>query len=234
MNKLTIDNGQWAIIYFWILLNYIDNLKMDLDKRQVITKSLLDDLQQASKLIDSVCGRIKQLEGNLDLSRFQMNTARTLSSIHKLEVALLDLEPTLTPDFLKPSLDPIDLYIYLEHYLSAEQSKYQDDAMNKAVKDSVIKEFKSHMTDSIITKFSEAIKSGKGYQFAKRWWSDREKPFIPLLKVYRELKSDRKFLRFQAAKLLEEKFQVQIWDTNNNDVDLISINLIFSKLLEED
>ncbi|MEM7594871.1 MAG: hypothetical protein AAF383_25810 [Cyanobacteria bacterium P01_A01_bin.83] len=166
------------------------------------------------------------------MSQFRLKTAKALGFISELQFNLLNLEPTLTPDFLKPSLEPIDLNVYLEHLLAAKQSKYQDDATNKLIRNNVIKGLKSYMTDSVVKEFSEAIKSDKDYEYAKQWWDSQVKPFIPVIKVYKELKSDHKFIRFQAAKLLEKQFQVQIWDKRKNNIDFISINRILAKFIE--
>ncbi len=206
---------------------------MDKQKQENI-KLLLQDLRNASKLIDSVCHRSHLIEHDLNRRDFIRKSAETLSHIFELESELFDIEPTLTYDFLKPSLAPVNLDEALNRLLSANNLEFQDSTINSAVRDSTIREFKNYMTDKAASKFSEAIESGTEYGFAKKWWDSQIKPFIPVVKVYKQLKHDRLYIRFNAAKLLEEKFKVQIWNENNNDVELSQIDNILSKLFEED
>ena len=191
-------------------------------QKQKNIKLLLQDLKQASKLIDSVVRRSRLIETNFNGSDFILKSAKTLGCMHELAFDIFDLEPTLTSDFLKPSLDPVNLDKSLERLLSN----------NSAIKKSTIIEFKSYMNYKVVAKFKKAIELELEYDFAKEWWNSQEKPFIPIIKIYKELKHDRLFVRFHAAKLLEEKFKIEIWNKDNNDVEFNQIDKILSKLFE--
>ncbi len=199
------------------------------EQRKETIKLLLQDLRTASKLVDSLGDRISFLEDDLHRPDFMRKIAKTLTNIFELESNLFDLEPRLTYDFLKPSLNPVDLDESLERLLSTNNLEFQDKTINSAVRQSTIQEFKSYMKDETALKFIEATKLGTEYEFAKKWWDAQAKPFIPVVRVYKKLKSDRRYIRFHAAKLLEEKFKVKIWDNVKNDVDLHYIDKLLSK-----
>jgi hypothetical protein len=135
---------------------------------------------------------------------------KTLVHIFDLEADLFDIEPRLTFDQLRPSLDPIDLNTSLERLLSENRDIYE----------STIQEFKTHMLDKIASRFETACEAGTEYEFAQRWWDEQQKPFSPVVKVYRLLKHERRFMRYQGAKVLEERFGVPIWDSKQGDVSL--------------
>ena len=95
----------------------------------------------------------------------------------KLEADLFDLEPTLTYDFLRPSLDAIDLNAALERLLSN----------NPAIRESTIREFKSHMLSEVASQFAISCESGTGHDFAQTWWHQQQKPLLPIVSVNKKL-----------------------------------------------
>lgn len=197
--------------------------------RRETIELLLKGLQKASSLVDSVTERTKVLKDDFNVSDFRFKTAKALSLMYELEADLFDLEPTLVPDYLKPSLEPIDLSNSLERL-----SISTNNLVNQAIKQSTINEFKNYMSDRVTTKFTKAIVSGKEYEFAKLWCDNRPKPFIPVVKVYKQLKSNRLSIRFYAAKLLEEKFKVRVWDNNKNEVVSDRIDKFMFQWLNDD
>lgn len=198
-------------------------------QKQETIKLLLQDLQNASKLVDSVARRSHLIEQDLDRSNFLYQSGKALGEIFELQDYLFDIEPTLTPDYLKLTLAPVNLDESLKRLLSTNNLEERDNTINSAVRDSTINEFKNYMSDRTASKFSEAIKAGTEYDFAKKWWDSQEKPFIPIVRVYKQLKHDRRYIRFHAAKLLESEFKVKVWNEDNNDVELDRINQVLSK-----
>ena len=71
---------------------------MDKQKQENV-KLLLQDLRNASKLIDSVSHRSHLIEQELNRSDFIRKLAEILVHIFDLESELFDIEPTLTYDF---------------------------------------------------------------------------------------------------------------------------------------
>ncbi|MEN9567444.1 MAG: hypothetical protein RLZZ69_2640, partial [Cyanobacteriota bacterium] len=128
-------------------------------EHQKTIESLLRDLNTASKLVDGVAQKSKSLENHLDRSRFVREIGKTLVHIFDLEADLFDIEPRLTFDQLRPSLDPIDLNTSLERLLSENRDIYE----------STIQEFKTHMLDKIASRFETACEAGTEYEFAQRW-----------------------------------------------------------------
>ncbi len=177
-------------------------------QQREIIESLLRDLSNVGQLLDGVAGEARSLEGSLDRSNFVRNVGKTLVQVFDLEADLLDLEPALTCNSLKPSLDAIDLETALERLLSE----------NSTIRESTIREFKSHMLDEVAGQFAISCESGAGHDFAQTWWHQQQKPFLPVVSVYRNLRHDRRFMRYQSAKALEEKFGVKIWDDDRGDL----------------
>ncbi|MGG6263346.1 hypothetical protein ACQ4M3_03205 [Leptolyngbya sp. AN03gr2] len=177
-------------------------------EHQELIKSLLQDLNAASQLIDGLAEKVQALENSFDRSRFIGEIGKTLAHIFDLEADLFELEPTLVPDLLKPSLDAVDLTDSLERLLSK----------NWAIRESTIREFKAYMLDQVESEFAFACESETEHDFAQEWWCEQQKPFIPVVRVYKFLKHDRRFMRCQSAKLLEERFGVQLWDDERGDV----------------
>lgn len=179
-------------------------------EHQETIESLLRDLNTASKLVDGAATKAKQLEHYLDRSRFVQEAGKTLVQIFELEAELFDLEPTLTYNFLRPSLNAVDLNAALERLLSQAQS----------IRENTVREFKSYMTDEVASQFALACESGAGSSFAEMWWHQQQKPFFPVVWVYRFLTHERRYMRYQSAKALEERFGVIIWDSERGDVSL--------------
>lgn len=173
-------------------------------------ESLLVDLRNASKLLDGVARKAQSFETSLYRSNFVRNVAETIVHISDIEAELFDLEPTLTYDFLIPSLDTIDLDAALERLLSE----------NPAIRESTIREFKSHMLSKVASQFAISYEDNTGYNFAQTWWNQQQKPFLPVVSVYKQLRHERRFMRYQSAKVLEEKFGVKIWDSDRGDLSL--------------
>jgi hypothetical protein len=179
-------------------------------QHQEAIESLLKDLRKASKLIDGACEKSCPLDGDLDRSSFIRAVGEAITRIFDLETELFDLEPTLTYNFLKPSLNAIELDAALERLLSQNQS----------IRESTVQEFKNHMLDEIASQFAIACESETGHNFAQMWWDQQRKPFFPVVSTYKFLKHDRRFMRYQSAKVLEERFGVKIWDSERDDVSL--------------
>ena len=173
-------------------------------------ESLVRDLRNASKLLDKVACNSKSLETYLDRSNFVYGVGEILVSIFDLECELLDLEPTLTEDYLKHPLDAIDLNGALERLLSDEA----------AIRESTIREFKSYMLDDTADQFARSCELGTGYDFARTWWQQQPKPFLPVVSVYKDLRHERRFMQYLSAKVLEEEFGVKIWDSDRNEPSL--------------
>jgi hypothetical protein len=193
-------------------------LKIKKKKSKKIVKSLLKDLKKASQLVDGVADQSQCLD-NLERTNFTKRIAASLGDIFELKLDLLDLEPELTDKSLQPSLSPVDLSETLKRLLS----------QNREICQSAIKEFKSHMTEDVAFQFAQAWDYGNGYDFAENWWrdcplgtakGDRKKPFIPVIRVYKNLRHARRYIRYCSAKLLEKEFGEIIWDDAKADVSL--------------
>jgi hypothetical protein len=184
-------------------------LKIKKNKSKKIVKSLLKDLKKASQLVDGVADQSQFLD-NLDGANFIKRVAASLGNIFELQLDLLDLEPELVDKSLQPSLSPVDLSETLKRLLS----------QNREICQSAIKEFKSHMTEDVAFQFAQAWDFGNGYDFAENWWRDRKKPFIPIVRVYKNLRHARRYIRYCSAKLLEKEFGEIIWDDAKADVSL--------------
>ena len=190
-------------------------------KRESI-EFLLRDLKKASKLLDGVASNSRSLETSINRSKFVYRVGEILVSIFDLESDLFDLEPTLTYDFLKPSLDAIDLSDTIEYLLSSETE----------IRQNVIRQLQSHMPDETADRFKTSCESGTGYDFARTWWQQQQKPFLPVIRVYKNLRHERRFMRYLSAKVLEEEFGVEIWDGKRNDLSLEIADRWFSDWLK--
>lgn len=179
-------------------------------------ESLVRDLRNAAQLLERVACDSQPLETSLDRSNFVRSVGRTLVSIFDLECELLDLEPTLTKDFLKPSLDPIDLSAAIESLLLSGRRE------NEIIR---------YMLDETALEFTAACESGTGHDFAQTWWQQQPKPFLPVVNVYKQLRHERRFMRYLSAKVLEEEFGVKIWDDERDDVSLEIADRWFSDWL---
>ena len=184
-------------------------------------ESLLRDLKNASQLLDRVARDSQLLKTSLDRSDFIYSVGKTLGSIFNLEADLFDLEPTLIHDYLKPSLDIIDLSDALERLLS-------NDA---AIRESTIREFQSHMLNETADQFAIACESGTGYDFVQTWWQQQPKPFLPVVSVYKNLRHERRFMQYLSAKTIEERFNVEVWDDNTDNLSLEIADRWFSDWL---
>jgi hypothetical protein len=172
-------------------------------------ESLLKNLKKASKLVDHVAEQSQFLD-DLDRSNFIHRVGASLRYIFELQSDLFDLEPELTYKYLKPSLSPVDLSAALERLLS----------QNREICESAIAEFKSYMTEDVAFQFAQAWDSGYGYEFAENWWRNCKKPFVPVVRVYKDLRHERRYARYWSAKLLEKEFGATIWDEDRADVSL--------------
>ena len=184
-------------------------------------KSLVRDLRNATQLLDGVAIDSRLLETSLDRSNFVQSVGRTLVSIFDLECDLLDLEPTLTPDYLKPSLDPIDLSAFLEPLVSK----------NATIHENAICGLQSYMLEETAEQFARSCESGTGHDFAQTWWQQQPKPFLPVVYVYKQLRHERRFMRYLSAKVLEEEFEVKIWDDDRDEPSLEIADRWFSEWL---
>ena len=190
-------------------------------KRESI-EFLLRDLKKASKLLDGVASNSQPLETSIDRAKFVYRVGEILVSIFDLESDLFDLEPTLTYDFLKPSLDAIDLSDTIEYLLSSETE----------IRQNVIRQLQSYMPDETAARFETSCKSGTGYDFARTWWQQQQKPFLPVVRVYKNLRHERRFMQYLSAKVFEEEFGVEIWDSERNDLSLEIADRWFSDWLK--
>ena len=171
-------------------------------------ESIVQDLRNAKELLDGVARDSKSLETSLDRSNFLYSVGTILGSIFDLEFDLLDLEPTLTEDFLKPSLNPIDLTAAIESLLS-------NDAM---IRENAIVQLQSYMLEETANQFERSCESGTGHDFARTWWQQQPKPFSPVVSVYKQLRHERRFMQYLSAKVLEEEFEVKIWDDERDEL----------------
>jgi hypothetical protein len=173
-----------------------------------ILDSLLKDLRKASELIDGVAQRSHLLEEYLDVSHFIDFAGKALIHVYELCDELYDMEPDFSPEYLRPTLAPVNFTLALDRLQSE----------NEAIRESTIRSFKSNMSDTDAQEFAEACKSGTGFEFAQQWWNKQKKPFIPVMKVYRCLRHNRKYVRYHGAKVLQEIFEVRLWDEEKDDV----------------
>lgn len=173
-------------------------------------ESLVRDLRNATQLLDRVAGDSRPLETSLDRSNFVRSVGRIIVSIFDLEAVLLDIEPTLTPDYLKLPLEEIDLSSIFNDLLSDDRE----------VCENTIMQLESHMLDETALEFTAACESGTGHEFAQTWWQQQPKPFSPVVRVYKQLRHERRFMRYLSAKVLEEEFGVKIWDDDRDEVSL--------------
>jgi len=181
-----------------------------MEERFEVLDSMLDNLKQASKLIDRVTRDCDRLEDELDRSSFLLTAAKTLTYIYELQFDLFDLEPELAFEHLLPSLSPVNLKDSLERLRSFDPDIYKQ----------TIRELQSHMTEDEAIAFAEICNSGNGYNYAKAWWERQPKPYIPVVGVYKKLRHPRRYVRYHSAKLLEEVFEVCLWDEERDDVCL--------------
>lgn len=181
-----------------------------MEQQREILDALLKDFRTASQLIDGAAYKSRQLGSGLDQVHFVRGIAEVLTKLFELESDLFDLEPTLTYDFLKPSLDAVNLTDAIARLSS----------QNQAVRKATIQEFKQHMLDEVAAQFETACSLGTERDFAQTWWNRQRHPFLPVVKAYKFLSHSRRFMRYYSAKALEEKFGVKIWDDASGDVSL--------------
>ncbi|NET10816.1 MAG: hypothetical protein F6K16_40245 [Symploca sp. SIO2B6] len=181
-----------------------------LERRFKILESIVEDLHQASKLVNGVATRVHLLSEELDVSAFVRGVGHTLAHIFELDSQIYNIAPEFTPDFLRDSLEPINLNPALEHLSSS----------NLDIRKSTIKEFTSHMDDDETTKFLEECEVGSGIEFATQWWGQQQKPFVPIRRVYKQLRREQKYVRYHSAKKLEYVFDIHLWDEELDDVRL--------------
>ncbi len=82
-----------------------------------------------------------------------------------------------------------------------------------------IRTFSSYMPKNIVDKFQkEQSLSGK-YVIAEQWWNSQVKPFVPVHNVARFFNHENLFMRYHAAKAIETKYDVVLWNENENAID---------------
>lgn len=183
----------------------------------------LKTLEQSSKMLHGLTEQANPLaEELLDISQFNLGVAKVLTHIFELEADLYDLEPDYTPEHLRPSLAPINLGAVLD-YLSAK---------NSAVQHSAQRQLAGHMTDAIAAEFTEACSQGQGLAFAQKWWESQNKPYIPVVQTYRNLYHARKSMRYHSAALLEDIFNITLWDDDAQEVLLANAQDWFTQWLQ--
>ena len=128
-------------------------------------ESLVRNMRNARELLDGVAIDSRSLDTSVNRSNFLYSVGTLLVSIFDLECDLLDLEPTLTedylqPSFLKPSLDAIDLSDAIESLLSNDATIHVN----------AIVQLQSYMLEETALEFTAACKSGTGHEFARSWW----------------------------------------------------------------
>ncbi len=179
-------------------------------QRQEIIQSMLEDLEKAKDLIDDTLIKFDLLKDSVDWTPYVHNTEAAIFQITELEADLFDIEPTLTNVDHDPSLAPFDLD-YVFPFLLGQDSE---------VRKGAIQIFKIYMTDEVVAQFDAACEAGTAFDFAQMWWDQQKKPFVPALQAYRNLKHDRRSVRYVNARALEKKFGVKIWNDEKEDVDL--------------
>ena len=169
---------------------------------------MLEDLDKASDLVNDVLTRSR--EENLDISEYGLLAGKAIGHIYMMKSGLYDIYPELTPEYLRPSLAPVNFTPALERLRSEEW----------AIRKSTILSFKSHMSDDDASKFSQACESGAEFEFAQEWWGRQKKPFIPVIYIYKSLRHEQRYMRYHSAMLLEDIFEVILWDEQKNDISM--------------
>lgn len=190
-------------------------------------KSMVQDLRNVKESLHEVDRKSRSLETSRDRSKFLASMGTIQLAIISLQYDLWDLEPTLSEDLdfrLKPSLDEIDLSDVIEDLLSNEAE----------IREDTIGELQSYMLEETADQLARFYESGTGYDFALTWWQQQPKPFSPVVRVYKQLRHKRRFLRYLSAKVLEEKFGVKIWDSDRNEPSLKVANRWFGDWLNND
>lgn len=182
----------------------------------------LKTLEQASAMVHGLTEQANPLAEALNSSQFNLGVAKVLTHMFELEADLYDLEPDYTPEHLRPSLVPINLGTVI-NYLSTP---------NKPAQYSAQRQLASHMTDAIAAEFTEACAQGQGLAFAQKWWKSQSKPFIPVIQTYRDLHHARKYMRYHSAALLEDIFNITLWDDDAQEVLLVNAQDWFTQWLQ--
>ncbi|MGR3273538.1 hypothetical protein ACSYAD_00375 [Acaryochloris marina NIES-2412] len=182
----------------------------------------LKALEQASAMVHGLTEQTNPLTEVLDMAQFNRGVAKALTHLFELEADLYDLEPDYTPKQLRPSLAPINLGTVV-NYLSTQ---------NKPAQSSAQRQLASHMTDTIAAEFTEACTQGEGLAFAQKWWESQNKPFIPVIQTYRNLYHARKYMRYHSAALLEDIFNINLWDDDAQEVLLNDAKDWFTQWLQ--
>lgn len=182
----------------------------------------LKTLEQATAMVHGLTEQTNPLTEVLDMAQFNRGVAKALTHLFELEADLYDLEPGYTPEQLRPSLAPINLGTVV-NYLSTQ---------NKPAQSSAQRQLASHMTDAIAAKFTEACTQGEGLAFAQKWWKSQNKPFVPVIQTYRHLHHDRKYMRYHSAALLEDIFNINLWDDDAQEVLLNDAKDWFTQWLQ--
>lgn len=183
----------------------------------------LKTLEQASAMVHGLTEQTNPLTEALDMAQFNLSVAKALTHLFELEADLYDLEPDYTPAHRRPSLAPINLGTAL-NYLSTPT--------NKPAQYSAQRQLASHMTDAIAAEFIEACAQGQGLAFAQKWWESQNKPFIPVIQTYRNLHHARKYMRYHSAALLEDIFNINLWDDDAQEVLLNDAQDWFTQWLQ--
>ena len=171
---------------------------------------MLEDLRKAKDLIDDSCIKFGPLEDSVDWTRYMHNSGAAMLQISELETDLFDVEPTLTDGVHELFLNSLDLD-YAFPFLFSEDS---------AAREAAIQIFKTHMANEVESQFEAACEAGTAFGFAQIWWDQQKKPFVPVIEAYKNLKHDRRFVRYINARALEKEFRVKIWNDEKEDVDL--------------
>lgn len=180
----------------------------------------LKTLEQASAMVHGL--KVNPLTEVLDMTQFNRGVAKALTHLFELEADLYDLDPDYTPEHRRPSLTPINLGTVI-NYLSTP---------NKPAQYSAQRQLASHMTDAIAAEFMEACAQGKGLAFAQKWWESQNKPFIPVIQTYRNLHHARKYMRYHSAALLEDIFNITLWDDGSQEILLNDAQDWFTQWLQ--
>lgn len=182
----------------------------------------LKTLEQASAMVHGLTEQVNPLTEALDIAQFNRGVAKALIHLFELEADLYDLDPDYTPEHLRPSLAPINLGTVI-NYLSTP---------NKPAQYSAQRQLASHMTDVIAAEFTKACAQGQGLEFAQKWWESQNKPFIPVIQTYRDLHHARKYVRYHSAALLEDIFNITLWDDDSQEVLLNNAQNWFTQWLQ--
>ena len=166
-------------------------------------------LEKASKLVDQSNKFVPRDFDGFDRGNYVRKAGYTLSYIFEMQSDIFDLAPDLTPAFLRPSLKPHDMSIYLEHLESEEVS----------LRENSIRAFSLYMPKEIVNRFTKEDSLSGKYKIAEAWWNDQHRPFIPLHRLARFFNHENLYIRYHAAKEVEKMYGVFLWNDQENALD---------------